>query len=101
MSTPSKPAAAQKSRRSLMVIFPASSGSLKEKALRLVLSFFVLAGVAAGRGAAGAGAAPGLGEDAPRPAEAMAGIPSREVRKFLRCIWQVLDLNLGKHRNFS
>src|SRR5258708_39788485 len=101
MSTPSKPAAAQKSSRSLMVIFPASSGSLKEKALRLVLSFFVLAGVAAGRGAAGAGAAPGLGEDAPRPAEAMAGIPRREGRKFLRCIWQGFGFNFGEHTDFS
>ena len=70
-----------------MVIVPARSGSLKEKALRLGFSFLdsVLAA-----GSAGAGV---------RGRLARAGMPSREARKFLRCIWQVLDLNLGKYRD--
>src|SRR5882762_5553523 len=99
MSTPSNPASAQKSSMSMMVIFPASNGSLKEKALRLVFSF--LAGAAPGAGTpVGTGATVVLIIGAElivaRPTEARVGIPAREARKFLRCIWQVLRLNLGK-----
>src|ERR1700755_3292392 len=94
MSTPSKPVWAQKSRRSLMESWPARRGALKEKALRLGLSF--LAAVAAGPAVLARGVGVSAIADASGIADASMGMPAMAARKDLRCIWQVLGVNLGK-----